>query len=413
MDYGLIGERLGHSYSPQIHALLGNDRYELRPIPLEELDAFLRARNFKGLNVTIPYKQAVLPYCAQLSDTAREIGSVNTLVVRPDGSLLGHNTDIGGFTTMLREAGIDPSGKKAVVLGSGGTSLTARTALKHMGAREIVVVSRRGPVTYDALYAEHADAQLLVNATPVGMYPHTGVSPVELDRLPNLTGVADVIYNPEKTALILDAQARGIPAVSGLTMLVAQAREADEWFFGRPVSGEVVRTICGEIRAEMLNLVLVGMPGCGKSTLGAQVAALLGRPFVDCDEEIVREAGMSIPEIFARFGEADFRRREAEVLRRVGRESGTVVATGGGAILREDNVRALRQNGRICFLRRALEQLPTDGRPLSGPDDAIARLWRERREKYERCADFTVDNDSSAEAVARRIQEGFHEAAHR
>ena len=171
MDYGLIGERLGHSYSPQIHALLGNDRYELRPIPPEELDAFLRARNFRGLNVTIPYKQAVLPYCAQLSDTAREIGSVNTLVVRPDGSLLGHNTDIGGFTTMLREAGIDPAGKKAVVLGSGGTSLTARTALRRMGAREIVVVSRRGPVTYDALYAEHADAQLLVNATPVGMYP--------------------------------------------------------------------------------------------------------------------------------------------------------------------------------------------------------------------------------------------------
>ena len=388
MDYGLIGERLGHSYSPQIHALLGNDRYELRPIPPEELDAFLRARNFRGLNVTIPYKQAVLPYCAQLSDTAREIGCVNTLVVRPNGSLLGHNTDIGGFTTMLREAGIDPAGKKAVVLGSGGTSLTARTALRRMGAREIVVVSRRGPVTYDALYAEHADAQLLVNATPVGMYP-------------------------KKTALILDAQARGIPAVSGLTMLVAQAREADEWFFNRPVPGEVVRTICGEIRAEMLNLVLVGMPGCGKSTLGAQVAALLNRPFVDCDEEIVREAGMSIPEIFARFGETDFRRREAEVLRRVGRESGTVVATGGGAILREDNVRALRQNGRVCFLRRALEQLPTDGRPLSGPDDAIARLWRERREKYERCADFTVDNNSSAEAVARRIQEGFHEAAHR
>ena len=196
-------------------------------------------------------------------------------------------------------------------------------------------------------------------------------------------------------------------------MLVAQAREADEWFFNRPTPGEVVRTICGEIRAEMLNLVLVGMPGCGKSTLGAQVAALLNRPFVDCDEEIVREAGMSIPEIFARFGETDFRRREAEMLRRVGRESGTVVATGGGAILREDNVRALRQNGRVCFLRRALEQLPTDGRPLSGPDDAIARLWRERREKYERCADFTVDNNSSAEAVARRIQEGFHEAAHR
>ena len=268
MDYGLIGERLGHSYSPQIHALLGNDRYELRPIPPEELDAFLRARNFKGLNVTIPYKQAVLPYCAQLSDTAREIGSVNTLVVRPDGSLLGHNTDIGGFTAMLREAGIDPAGKKAVVLGSGGTSLTARTALRRMGAREIVVVSRRGPVTYDALYAEHADAQLLVNATPVGMYPNTGVSPAELDRLPNLTGVADVIYNPEKTALILDAQARGIPAVSGLTMLVAQAREADEWFFGRPIPGETVRTVCGEIRAEMLNLVLVGMPGSGKSSVG-------------------------------------------------------------------------------------------------------------------------------------------------
>ena len=412
MEYGLIGEKLGHSYSQMIHARLADYRYELKEIAPERLDAFIEARNFRGLNVTIPYKQAVMKYCAELSPEAMEVGSVNTLIVRPDGSLFGHNTDIDGFIYMLRRGEIDPAGAKAVILGSGGTSLTARAALTRLGAREIVTVSRKGPVDYAALYAEHADAEILVNATPVGMYPKNGASPVELDRLPKVRGVADVIYNPEKTALILAAQAKGIPAVSGLSMLVAQAREAAELFAGHAIPAGRVEDIVSEIGAQTLNLILVGMPGCGKSTLGQAVAAALQREFVDCDAEIVRRAGKSIPEIFAQDGEGAFRALESGVLADVCRGHGLVISTGGGAVLRAENRDAMRQNGRVCLIRRALALLPRDGRPLSASEDAVARLWEARRAAYETAADFPVENDGTVEAAAEKIREGFYEAAH-
>lgn len=412
MEYGLIGEKLGHSYSQMIHARLADYRYELKEVALERLDAFIEARNFRGLNVTIPYKQAVMKHCAELSPEAMEVGSVNTLIVRPDGSLFGHNTDIDGFIYMLRRGEIDPAGAKAVILGSGGTSLTARAALTRLGAREIVTVSRKGPVDYAALYAEHADAEILVNATPVGMYPKNGASPVELDRLPKVRGVADVIYNPEKTALILAAQAKGIPAVSGLSMLVAQAREAAELFAGHAIPAGRVEDIVSEIGAQTLNLILVGMPGCGKSTLGQAVAAALQREFVDCDAEIVRRAGKSIPEIFAQDGEDAFRALESGVLADVCRGHGLVISTGGGAVLRAENRDAMRQNGRVCLIRRALALLPRDGRPLSASEDAVARLWEARRAAYETAADFPVENDGTVEEAAEKIREGFYEAAH-
>ncbi len=313
---------------------------------------------------------------------------------------------------MLRRGEIDPAGAKAVILGSGGTSLTARAALTRLGAREIVTVSRKGPVDYAALYAEHADAEILVNATPVGMYPKNGASPVELDRLPKVRGVADVIYNPEKTALILAAQAKGIPAVSGLSMLVAQAREAAELFAGHAIPAGRVEDIVSEIGAQTLNLILVGMPGCGKSTLGQAVAAALQREFVDCDAEIVRRAGKSIPEIFAQDGEGAFRALESGVLADVCRGHGLVISTGGGAVLRAENRDAMRQNGRVCLIRRALALLPRDGRPLSASEDAVARLWEARRAAYESAADFPVENDGTVEAAAEKIREGFYEAAH-
>lgn len=412
MEYGLIGEKLGHSYSQMIHERLADYRYELKEVAPERLDAFIEARNFRGLNVTIPYKQAVMKHCAELSPEAMEVGSVNTLIVRPDGSLFGHNTDIDGFIYMLRRGEIDPAGAKAVILGSGGTSLTARAALTRLGAREIVTVSRKGPVDYAALYAEHADAEILVNATPVGMYPKNGESPVELDRLPKVRGVADVIYNPEKTALILAAQAKGIPAVSGLSMLVAQAREAAELFAGHAIPAGRVEDIVSEIGAQTLNLILVGMPGCGKSTLGQAVAAALQREFVDCDAEIVRRAGKSIPEIFAQDGEGAFRALESGVLADVCRGHGLVISTGGGAVLRAENRDAMRQNGRVCLIRRALALLPRDGRPLSASEDAVARLWEARRAAYETAADFPVENDGTVEEAAEKIREGFYEAAH-
>lgn len=412
MEYGLIGEKLGHSYSQMIHARLADYRYELKEVAPERLDAFIEARNFRGLNVTIPYKQAVMKHCAELSPEAMEVGSVNTLIMRPDGSLFGHNTDIDGFIYMLRRGEIDPAGAKAVILGSGGTSLTARAALTRLGAREIVTVSRKGPVDYAALYAEHADAEILVNATPVGMYPKNGASPVELDRLPKVRGAADVIYNPEKTALILAAQAKGIPAVSGLSMLVAQAREAAELFAGHAIPAGRVEDIVSEIGAQTLNLILVGMPGCGKSTLGQAVAAALQREFVDCDAEIVRRAGKSIPEIFAQDGEDAFRALESGVLADVCRGHGLVISTGGGAVLRAENRDAMRQNGRVCLIRRALALLPRDGRPLSASEDAVARLWEARRAAYETAADFPVENDGTVEEAAEKIREGFYEAAH-
>ena len=412
MQYGLIGAKLGHSYSPAIHAELGDYDYRLYEQTEAEFTDLLRRRDFRGLNVTIPYKKVAYRLCDALSDTARAVGSVNTLVVRPDGSLFGHNTDIGGFIAMLRHAGIGAAGRKAVILGSGGTSLTAQAALKRLGAREVVVVSRQGPVDYDALYRDHADAELLVNTTPVGMYPNNGRAAVDIARLPDLRGVADVIYNPDKTALILDAEARGIPCAGGLYMLVDQAREAAETFTGRAIPESETDRIHALLRGEALNLVLVGMPGSGKSTVGAALARAMDRPLVDCDAEIVRRAGKSIPEIFAQDGEATFRELEARTIAEVCREKHQVIAMGGGAVLREDNVRAMRQNGKVLLLLRDLDALPMDGRPLSKSPEALRAMWQAREGRYRAAADVALDNNGPLAETVRAAKEAFYEAAH-
>ena len=413
MEYGLIGAKLGHSYSVPIHAQLGDYDYRLYERTEEEFVELMRRRDFRGLNVTIPYKKLALELCDALSDTAREVGSVNTVVRRPDGSLYGHNTDIGGFIGLARKAGVEIAGKKAVILGSGGTSLTAQTACRHLGAREIVVVSRKGPVDYEALYRDHADAQVLINTTPVGMYPNNGESAADIERLPKLTGVLDVIYNPDKTALILDAQARGLPCAGGLYMLVGQAREAAELFTGRAIPESETERIHALLRGEALNAVLVGMPGCGKSSVGKALAERMGRPFVDCDGEIVKRAGKPIPEIFAQDGEAAFRALEAAVIADVCREKGQVVATGGGAVLREDNVRAMRQNGAVLLLERDLAALSMDGRPLSTSRQALEEMRKARQPKYLAAADAVIDNNAALEGAAERAREAFYEAAGR
>lgn len=413
MHYGLIGAKLGHSYSVPIHAQLGDYDYRLYERTEAEFIDLLKVRDFRGLNVTIPYKVLAHGLCDELSDAAREIGCVNTLVVRPDGTLFGHNTDIGGFTALAKRAGVDVAGKKVVVLGSGGTSLTARTACRRMGARAIVVVSRKGSVDYDALYRDHADADVLVNTTPVGMYPNNGARPADIARLPKLCGVLDVIYNPDRTALVLDAEARGIPCAGGLYMLVEQARLAAELFTGREIPQSETARIHGLLRREALNVVLIGMPGSGKSTVGQALAVRLGRPLIDCDAEIESRAGMSIPEIFARDGEAGFRALEAQVVADVCREKGAVVATGGGAVLRAENVRAMRQNGAVLWLRRDLDALATDGRPLSKSPEALKEMWAVRAPKYQAAADAAIDNDAAPDAVAARAEEAFYEAADR
>ena len=413
MEYGLIGAKLGHSYSVPIHARLGDYDYRLYERTEQEFIELMKRRDFKGLNVTIPYKKLAFTLCDALSDTAREVGSVNTVVVREDGTLYGHNTDIGGFIAMAKRAGVTIAGKKAVILGSGGTSLTAQAACRRLGAREMAVVSRSGPVDYEALYRDHADAQVLINTTPVGMYPNNGARPADIDRLPRLEGVLDVIYNPDRTALILDAEARGLPCSGGLYMLVAQAREAAELFTGHGIPESRTDGIYGGPLREALNVVMIGMPGCGKTSVGRALAERMGRPFADCDSEIVRRAGKSIPGIFAESGEAGFRALEAEVIADLCKQKGAVIATGGGAVLREENVRAMRQNGRVLMLERRVDALGMDGRPLSKSPEALRQLWAEREGKYRAARDAVVDNNAGLDGTVARAEEAFYEAVDR
>lgn len=402
MTCGLIGHPLGHSFSPAIHAQLADYEYRLYDLEPEELAPFLEKRDFDGLNVTIPYKKAVLPFCAELTETAARIGSVNTLVKRPDGSLLGHNTDYDGFLWLLRSAGVEVAGKKALVLGSGGASLAVQTALRDLGAGGPVVVTRRGEENYVNLYERHADAQILVNATPAGMYPDTGVSLVELDRLPALEAVFDVIYNPAKTKLLLDAERRGLVCSNGLGMLVAQAKAAAERFTGARLDDGLVERIRASIERETKNVLLIGMPGCGKSTVGAALAERLGRPLADLDALIVERAGRSIPAIFAAEGEEDFRRREHEALCDTAKRSGLVIAAGGGAVTRPENLDPMRQNSLVVWLRRDLDKLPTEGRPLSQAHP-LEELYRRREPLYRAAADLVVDNDGTVEETAAKI----------
>lgn len=409
MEYGLIGERLGHSYSPQIHRVFGDYDYQLYPMTGEQLRETLKGRDFKGLNITIPYKKDVLPFCDEVSGTVREVGSANTLYFR-EGKLCAENTDLPGMLFMLDRAGITLTGKKVVILGSGGTSLTAQAACQVRQAAEYTVVSRSGPVTYEDLYEKHTDAEIIINSTPVGMYPGNLVSPVDIRRFPKLCGVADVIYNPAKTALLLDAEEAGIPHIDGLWMLVAQAWHAARLFLNKEIPEEKIAEAYKSVRRECLNLVLIGMPGSGKSTLGRTAAEKLGKRFIDLDEEIVKRFG-PIPEIFKNRGEGAFRDMESEIVKEYGKESGCVLATGGGAVLRKENVRALRQNAAVVWVRRDLAKLSTQGRPLSTGLDALKRMEEARTPLYRACADYMIDNDGTPEEAVEQILEGFDEAA--
>ena len=406
MKYGLIGEKLGHSYSCQVHRALGNPDYVLKEIAPEALGDFLRARDFAGLNVTIPYKQAVIPYVDALTDTAREVGAVNTLYFDASGALWGDNTDVYGFCAMLE--GIDVRGKKALVLGSGGTSHTACYALRALGAGDCIVVSRRGAVNYENVYSLHADAEVIVNATPVGMFPNNGARPIDIRRFPRLCAVADVIYNPARTALLQDADALGIPRAGGLSMLVAQAARSVERFSGRALGEEAWRGALSQVAASLRGVALVGMPGCGKSTIAQAVAKELGRACVDLDAEIEREAGKSIPEIFAQEGEEAFRAAETRAARQFSREN-AVLATGGGCVLRAENAQALRANSLVVWLKRAIDQLPREGRPLSVGN--LYEMEQKRAPYYLAASDVQIENQGSVEEVAAAVVAALREGA--
>ncbi len=400
MQCGLLGEKLRHSYSPQIHHLLGDYTYSLFEKKPEALAGFLKNGGFSGLNVTIPYKKAVIPYCDSLSDRAKQLGAVNTIVRKTDGTLIGHNTDYFGFSSMVAECKINIHGKKALVLGSGGASNTAVAVLQELGAN-VIVISRSGKNNYGNI-ADHSDAAVIVNATPVGMYPKTGVSPVCLDVFSKLEAVLDVIYNPARTQLLLDAERRGIPCMNGLWMLVAQAWESAQWFQAKPLDACLISEIHTLLRRQMENIVLIGMPGCGKSTIGKILARELGRQFVDADAEIESFAGCSIPEIFASQGEAGFRKLETAVLEKLGKQSGLVIATGGGCVTQEKNYPLLHQNGTIVWIQRATESLATKGRPLS-QQGKLAQMYQIRQPLYQHFADLTIENSVSAQETAEHL----------
>ena len=399
MRCGLLGAQLGHSYSPQIHAELGEYSYELFEIAAENLPDFLKNGDFDGLNVTIPYKKAVMPYCAELSQSARAMGCVNTLLRRADGTLFGDNTDYDGFLWLLRRNGGIRTGEKALVLGTGGASGTVQAVLRSFGA-EVVALSRTGENNY-VNYHRHSDAVLLVNATPVGMYPNNGETLVDLDRLPKLRCVLDLIYNPCRTQLLLDAEQRGIGFENGLSMLVAQAKRAAELFAGQRIADEVCEKILCKLNTNMQNIILIGMPGSGKSTIGQALAQELGRSFVDADAEIVKRIG-DIPTFFAHYGEDRFREVETEVLRKLGKRSGCVIATGGGCVTREVNYPLLHQNGVIVRISRELSALPTHGRPLS-QSTALTELFAKRDPLYRRFADMEIQNNSDIPTAIQKI----------
>ena len=406
MKCGLLGRKLGHSYSPQIHALLGDYSYDLFEKERSELENFLKNGDFTGLNVTIPYKKDVIPYLSQLSPTAKKMGAVNTILRRPDGTLYGHNTDYYGFTSLVRHAGLPVAGKKVLVLGSGGASNTAVAALEDLGAHP-VVISRSGENNYGNLHL-HKDASVIVNATPLGMYPNTGVSPIDLWLFPHLEGVLDVIYNPARTQLLLDAEKLGIPCENGLWMLVAQAKEAAEVFIGQKISDDSIEKIDRILSHQMKNIVLIGMPGCGKTTIGTLLARKLNRALADADEKIITLAGKSIPDIFAQDGEPVFRDWETQALSELGKQSGLVIATGGGSVTQKRNYSHLHQNGYLVWLERDPSQLPTDGRPLSQAND-LRQMYAARKPLYEAFADIRVENTGTPEETVQKIWDALEE----
>lgn len=409
MQYGLIGEKLGHSFSQEIHEQLADYQYELHPLSREEFPVFMQQADFAAINVTIPYKELVIPYLAELDPQAAQIGAVNTIVNR-QGRLCGYNTDFAGVCYLLRRHNIELAGRRVLILGTGGTSKTALAVARSLGAAEVWRVSRSAaaeePGLLDYAQAAQKDVQVIINTTPRGMYPQNGEQPLlDLAGFPALEAVVDVIYNPLQSNLVLEARELGLnKSCGGLEMLVAQAKYAAELFCGQTIEEAAIDRIYRRLRRQKLNLALIGMPGSGKTTVGRLLAKKLGRPLVDCDKELVRRGGKAIPQIFAESGEAEFRRQETATLAELAKEGGQIIACGGGVVTRPENIRLLRQNSLLVWLDRPLEQLAVaGGRPLSPDAEANRRLYQQRAPLYQQYADYRQTNEQGLNAAVEQL----------
>lgn len=411
MKYGCIAERLGHSFSREIHGMIGGYEYELCEIAPEALDEFMKKRDFLGINVTIPYKRDVIPYLSHIDEAAEKMGAVNT-IVNKNGELYGYNTDYFGMRDLIARAGIELSGKKTLILGTGGTSHMANILARDLGAREVLRVSRtgrEGAVTYEEAYARHTDADVIINTTPSGMYPsHTEEAPIDISRFERAEAVVDAVYNPQRTRLVSEARKRGVNAVGGLYMLVAQAVYASEHFLETKYPASMADEIYKKLSRLKENIVLTGMPGSGKSTIGRRIAENTGRRFFDTDAIFVSKYG-DISKFFVEHGEGEFRLREAEIVRQTAIESECVIATGGGVVLRDDNVDALKRNGRIYFIDRPLSWLtPTRDRPLASDAESIRKRYYERHDRYISTSDVVITPPTDSKNKTARLIEQEH-----
>jgi shikimate dehydrogenase len=407
MKYGLIGKPLGHSFSREIHALIADYDYRLFEIDEDELPRFFQERDFSGINVTIPYKQAVIPFLDEISDEAKKIGAVNT-IVKKEGKLFGFNTDFFGMRALIKSAGLDLENKTVLILGTGGTSKTAVEVSKSLGATEIVKVSRRkfsDTVTYDEAYEKYSGADVIINTTPVGMFPNADKTPVDIKKFKKLQGVIDAVYNPLRTNFVLDAESIGAKRRGGLYMLVAQAVYASALFLDKTADESVIDKTYARILKEKRNIVLCGMPSSGKTTVGKEIAKVFGKKFIDTDDVVVEKRKESISDIFEKYGEGEFRKEERLAIEELSKENGLVIATGGGAVLDENNVRALKRNGVILFLDRSLENLvATADRPLSKDKEKLKNLFEKRYDVYKSCADAVIPADGEIDDVVEKIK---------
>lgn len=412
MQFGLIGRKLGHSFSAEIHSKLAEYNYELYPIEPDKLDEFFKKSDFKAINVTIPYKEKVMPYLYYIDPLAIKIGAVNT-VINKNGKLYGYNTDFFGMTQMILKSGIEVKGKTAAILGSGGTSKTAMTVLSDLGAERYYVVSRNADdksISYSDLYSIADNIDIILNTTPCGMFPDSENCAVEIEKFKNLSGVIDVVYNPLNTKLTLDAKKRNIKTVNGLYMLVAQAALASSLFTDDKSVISKCDSVYLDILKEKLNIALIGMPGCGKTTIGKELAKILSRPFIDSDEEFVKNQKMSIPEFFKEYSEEEFRNKETEIIFDISKNQSQIIATGGGIITRPQNIDHLKKNSILVFLDKNLKSLEIgNGRPLTSDIYALEKKYNERYDLYKNYCDIKIDITNDLKLNTQKILNALSE----